>query len=143
MQFDIYQAETERLVFEQTSMLEEATKRLVAGQVLSPLEQAGVLHALQVLIENAIGKAKRMLSAASEPVPVSAYDAFARLAKTGRLKNEELARWNDIVGIRNRIVHDYMNIDMNIILGLVSKGEYHFVAEFLMRPMKTAKRDGD
>lgn len=143
MQLDIYQAETERLVFEQTSMLDDASKRLVEGQLLSPLEQAGVLHALQVLIENAIGKAKRMLSAASEPVPVSAYDAFARLARAGHLKNEELPQWNDIVGIRNRIVHDYMNIDMNIILDLVRKGKYHFVAEFLMRPMKMAKSDGD
>lgn len=50
------------------------------------------------------------------------------------LENEELHQWNDIIGIRNRIVHDYMNIDMRIILELVRSGKYHFVAQFLMRP---------
>ena len=40
-----------------------------------------VLHAVQVLVENAIGKAKQQLKARGETVPVSAYDAFAALAR--------------------------------------------------------------
>jgi len=37
-------------------------------------------HALQILIENAIGKCKQLLKASAQPVPVSAQDAFAALA---------------------------------------------------------------
>lgn len=119
-------------------MLGEARLKLQSGQSLSTLEQSGVLHALQVLIENAIGKAKHMLKAAGEPVPVSAYDAFASLARVGRVPAEELTEWNNVIGIRNRIVHDYMNIDMNVILDIVRGAKYRFVAVFLTLPVNRA-----
>ena len=135
MRLDLYQAETERLAREQSAMLDEARLKLQAGKLLSPLEQAGILHALQVLIENAIGKAKHLLKAAGEPVPVSAYDAFASLARISVLPAEDVLQWNDVIGIRNRIVHGYMNIDMAVILDLVRAARHHFVAEFLLRPI--------
>ena len=134
MRLDLYQAETERIAREQSAMLDDARLKLKAGQHLSPLEQSGILHALQVLTENAIGKAKHTLKAAGEPVPVSAYDAFASLARIGVVQAEDLLQWNEIIGIRNRIVHDYMNIDMDVILGLVRAARHHFVSEYLMRP---------
>lgn len=135
MRLDLYQAETERLAREQSAMLDEARLKLEAGQPLSLLEQSGILHALQVLTENAIGKAKHVLKAEGEPVPVSAYDAFASLARRGAVPAEELAKWNNAIGIRNRIVHDYMNIDMNVVFDLVREVKYRFVAEFLLRPI--------
>lgn len=135
MRLDLYQAETERLAREQSAMLDEARLKLETGQPLSLLEQNGILHALQVLTENAIGKAKHMLKADGEPVPVSAYDAFASLARRGVMPAEELAKWNNVIGIRNRIVHDYMNIDMNVVFDLVREAKYRFVAEFLLHPI--------
>ena len=119
MRLDLYQVETERLTHEQSVMLDDARLKLQVGTSLSPLEQGGMLHALQLLIENAIGKAKHILKAAGEPVPVSAYDAFTSLTRMGVIQDEALLRWNDVIGIRNRIVYDYMNIDMNIIKNLV------------------------
>ena len=77
MRVDLYQAETARIATEQSALLALAKQCLVDGLALSPLEQSGVLHALQILIENAIGKAKQLVKAQNEPVPVSAYDAFA------------------------------------------------------------------
>jgi len=135
MRLDLYQAETERLAREQSAMLDEARLKLETGQPLSLLEQSGILHALQVLTENAIGKAKHLLKAVDEPVPVSVYDAFASLARRGAVHAEELARWNNVIGIRNRIVHAYMNIDMNVVFDLVREAKYRFVAEFLLRPI--------
>ena len=139
MRLDLYQAETERLAREQSAMLNEAQLKLQAGQALSLLEQSGILHALQVLIENAIGKAKHLLKASGEPVPVSAYDAFSSLARIGLLPADDLQRWNEIIGIRNRIVHDYLNIDMEVILDLVRAARYQFVAGFLLRPISGGK----
>ena len=69
MRLDLYQTETERLAREQSAMLDDACLKLQAGSSLSPLEQGGILHALQLLIENAIGKANPMLKAVGEPVP--------------------------------------------------------------------------
>ena len=62
MRLDLYQAETARVAAEQSALLAQAKSILLQGRALSPLEQAGVLHALQILIENAIGKAKQSRS---------------------------------------------------------------------------------
>lgn len=137
MRLDLYQAETARIATEQSALLALAKQRLVDGLALSPLEQSGVLHALQILIENAIGKAKQLLKAQNEPVPVSAYDAFAALARLEVIPQDQLPAWNAIIGLRNRIVHDYMNIDMQRVQELVGRGQYEFVTVFLLKPIAT------
>jgi uncharacterized protein YutE (UPF0331/DUF86 family) len=73
MRLELYMAETARIAHEQTTLLDEARQRILAGLPLNRLEQAGILHALQVLVENAIGKAKHTIKASNTPVPVSAY----------------------------------------------------------------------
>lgn len=132
MRLDLYQAETAHIAREQGALLDEARAKLLAGEILSRLEQNGVLHALQVLIENAIGKSKQMLKAAGEPVPVSAYDAFAALARRGGIGEDALPAWNAVIGLRKRIVHDYMNIDMPRVMELVQLGRHEFVTAFLL-----------
>ena len=110
------------------------------GGSLSRLEQNGVLHALQVLVENAIGKAKHLIKAAGEPVPVSAYDSFRALTRIRGLSSRELEQWNAIIGLRNRIVHDYMNLDMRRVLQIVESGGYEFVVDLLLAsPDETGK----
>ena len=143
MRLDLYQAENERLVREQTTMLAEARQKMQNREMLSALEQAGVLHALQILIENAIGKAKHILKAAGEPVPVSAYDAFARLNRMGVLNEEECSRWNNVIAIRNRIGHEYMNLNMELILNWVKTERYRFVVKFLEKKMDTKAESQD
>jgi uncharacterized protein YutE (UPF0331/DUF86 family) len=90
MRLDLYQAESERIANEQMALLTEAKQRILSGSPLSRLEQSGVLHALQVLIENAIGKSKHLLKSAGEPVPVSAYDTFAILEQHDDINPQEL-----------------------------------------------------
>lgn len=135
MRHDLYQSETANIAREQSAALDAARAILSEGRPLSALERNGILHALQVLVENAIGKAKRMLRSVDEPVPESAHDAFAALARVGLLAPDELPAWNAVIGMRNRIVHDYMNIDMDIVLELVRNGRERFVASFLLAPM--------
>lgn len=86
-----------------------------------------MLHALQVLIENAIGKSKQLLKANNEVVPVSAYDAFDSLVGLGLIEPAELGQWDAVIGLRNRIVHEYMNI--------VSQKQYTFITDFLCKPI--------
>ena len=58
MRPELYQAECERIAEQQSALLDDVRRRLCAQAALSPLEQGGVLHAVQVLTENAIGKTK-------------------------------------------------------------------------------------
>lgn len=135
MRLELYLAETARIAHEQTGLLDEARQRLLAGQTLNRLEQGGVLHALQILVENAIGKAKHTVKASGVPVPVSAYDAFSSLQQLGRIKGATIEEWNAIIGLRNRIVHDYMNVDMASVLELVREERYRMVTRFLLEPI--------
>lgn len=134
MRLDLYQLETARIAAEQGALLDQARAVLQQGLELRPLEEAGVLHALQVLIENAIGKAKQLLKAAGQPVPVSAHDAFSALATHQLIDAADVPAWHAVVGLRNRIVHDYMNIDMVQVRAWVQAGKDHFVTHFLLEP---------
>ncbi|AJD48537.1 hypothetical protein S7S_10625 [Isoalcanivorax pacificus W11-5] len=132
MRLDLYLAETRTLAARQKSVLDVAANKLKTGDRLSELEQNGVLHALQLLIENAIGKAKHILKAHSLPVPVSAYDAFRDLAAMSRPAISDLEQWYGVIGLRNRIVHDYLNLDMQHVLRLVSNNAHMFIYDFLV-----------
>ncbi|OGS95981.1 MAG: hypothetical protein A3H31_03270 [Gallionellales bacterium RIFCSPLOWO2_02_FULL_57_47] len=138
MRLDLYQAESERIANEQMALLAEAKQRLVDNAPLSRLEQSGVLHAFQVLIENAIGKSKHLLKQAGKPVPVSAYDTFASLEQNGDISSQELQQWNAAIGLRNRIVHDYMNIEMEVVYELITNDRYQFIGAFLCKPIPAA-----
>lgn len=133
MRLDLYQAETARIAAEQSALLGQARVILQQGRALTPLEQSGLLHALQILIENAIGKAKHLLKACDQPVPVSGYDAFKALANQSIIESTDLTAWNAIIGLRNRIVHDYMNIDMDQVTALVIANKEQFVVRFLLQ----------
>lgn len=133
MRLDLYQAETARVAREQAALLAQARAILAQGRPLTPLEQGGVLHALQVLVENAIGKAKQLLKVRGQNVPVSAYDAFSALADAGLLERQDLGAWNAAVGLRNRIVHDYMNIDMAQVTALIMADQHRFIVDFLSK----------
>jgi len=68
-------------------------------------------------------------------VPISAHDAFAALARLRIIEQETLPAWHGVIGLRNRIVHDYMNVDIDRILALVRDHRYAFIVDFLMTPM--------
>ena len=137
MRLDLYQAECERIAKDQISLLNEVKQRLALGESLSRLEQNGVLHALQILIENAIGKCKHLLKSQDESIPVSAYDAFASLERRGNITQQQLTHWNATIGLRNRIVHDYMNVDINIVYMLITNNGRQMIGEFLYKPITT------
>ncbi len=135
MRLDLYQAETALIAQHQTAILDDARTMLLAGGNLSSLEKNGMLHAFQVLAENAIGKAKQTLKFNGKQVPISAYDCFNALLDFGVVSESDLATWHAIVGLRNRIVHDYMNIDMSRVIELVKNQQYRFITDFLLAPI--------
>ena len=139
MQLDLYQEECNRTANQQMAVLAEVKQRIASDATLSLLEQGGTLHALQVLIENAIGKAKHWLKAAELEVPVSSYDSFASLQRMGVFGLEDLNQWNAAIGLRNRIVHDYMNVDIQFVYNLVAQDKHCFIADFLRRPIEIKK----
>ncbi len=134
MAADLYFRETANLAKRHSAVLEDAREIMQKGETLTALEQNGVLHALQVLIENAIGKARQTLKLAGEPVPTSAYDAMQAMVRIRQLPADSFPQWAAIIGLRNRLVHEYMNLDINRVLELVDSREHAMVVDFLLTP---------
>ena len=138
MHLEAYLAETRQLAERQSAVLDQAASRLEDGDTLNALEENGVLHALQVLTENAIGKAKHLLKLQGHTVPISAYDAFHQLITLGQLAKTDEPAWNAVIGLRNRIVHDYyLNLDMSLVLDVVKARRHRFIRDFLLADMPT------
>jgi uncharacterized protein YutE (UPF0331/DUF86 family) len=73
MYLELYQKETEKLAERNGKLLNELHNKLVQTAELSVMEERAMLHALQIIIENAIGKARHLLKAKNVKVPISAY----------------------------------------------------------------------
>jgi len=132
MKIELYQAETEKLCRLHQQILEEARDRLQSGDNFSEMEKQGIIHSLQVLIENAIGKAKHLLKLKQQTIPVSAYDVFELLHQLNIIN--ELEKWQKTIGFRNTIVHEYMKVSETIVFAIVAKQEYQLILDFLNKP---------
>jgi len=55
----------------------------------------------------------------------------------GLVAQEDLPAWNAWIGLRNRIVHDYMNIDIDQVLAMVRDGRDQFLIDFLLREYRS------
>ena len=139
MRLEIYAEETRRLASELGGVLAEVRQLLQAQHTLSKLEQSGALHAIQVLTENSIGKAKVILKSQGQTVPVSAYDAFSKLHALGYINADQLRDWTAAIGMRNRIVHEYLNVSMAVVEEIIVKRQYQLQIDFLMAEMPALK----
>lgn len=136
MKIALYQAETEKKCRLHQSILDEAKQRLEVGEHFSDMEKLGIIHALQVLIENAIGKAKHLLKAKQQVIPVSASDVFQLLQQLNLISAVEKRQWDKTIGFRNTVVHEYMNVSEDIVFAIIRNQEYQFTLNFLNKPFE-------
>lgn len=104
----------------QAELLEIRT--ILAERPLSNLEYRAAERTLQVAIEACIGIAKHWAKALAGHSPQDAYQAFEILVQRSELAPESLSGWRKIIGLRNALVHDYLNIDPEIIRSVITQG---------------------
>lgn len=85
---------------------------------------------LQVFTELCIGLAKHCLKKVQGHSASDAYQTFSLLKEHGIISSEELMQWKKIIGMRNGLVHDYLNIDLLIIEHIVKQKQYSQLDEF-------------
>jgi Mlc titration factor MtfA (ptsG expression regulator) len=66
MYLELYQKETEKLAERNGKLLKELRNKLMQNPDFSLIEEQAMLHALQIIIENAIGKARHLLKTKNE-----------------------------------------------------------------------------
>ncbi|MGL4885353.1 MAG: type VII toxin-antitoxin system HepT family RNase toxin [Aeromonas veronii] len=95
---------------------------ILAQRALSNLEYRAAERTLQVSIEASIGVAKHWAKALAGHSPQDAYQAFEILVQRGELTPDSLGGWRKVIGLRNALVHDYLNIDPEIIRSVIAHG---------------------
>jgi uncharacterized protein YutE (UPF0331/DUF86 family) len=101
---------------------------ILAHKPLSSIEYRALERNFQLLIEACIGLAKRVLKGQGYNPPSEARKAFEKLAAKG-LDNTHI-EWTKVIGMRNAIVHDYLDIDTARITSVLKNRDYLKLFEF-------------
>jgi len=104
------------------SELQGLTDIIKQGE-LSRYEYRAAKRILQILIEGCIGIAKHWAYALNSSAPADAYSAFEALSQQG-IADINKVKWRKIIDMRNALVHDYLNIEAEIIRVLINNATY-------------------
>lgn len=137
--FEVYAASIREHVAECIEDLNELAE-IATHREWSRIERKAVERLLQVLIEACVGMAKQWLKHQKKVVPSDAYQALQKLVDYKMLVPDSLEKWQKIIGMRNAIVHDYLNLDARILKSVVVGGRYKEFPEFIEQLMTTKIR---
>lgn len=125
----LYLTEAAKHKLDYCQQLDELRADLAKGE-LRRRDYLAIERLLQLLTELSIGLAKHCLKQHQQHSTVDAYQTFSMLHQHGMITADELAEWRQIIGMRNGLVHDYLNIDVNIVRLIVAQGRYQTLANF-------------
>jgi len=128
MRDTLYERELLRNARRMASILDDYRKR---GQLLSETDQLAVQRALQILVESVIGMSRYVADAVLDVRVGKSREGLDELRRAQLLDPQTHARLMKIVGFRNVLVHDYLNIEDDVVQALVDKGEYAFLLTVL------------
>ena len=117
-------------VAQHVASLDELRERLQSGP-LTFIERTATERSLQIVIEAAIGCTKHLLRAMGRPVPAEARAAIERVYEATRIAEPPLAELRGAVGMRNAILHDYLNLDWRLLEKVLAEGRYRRVEAFV------------
>jgi uncharacterized protein YutE (UPF0331/DUF86 family) len=111
-------------------------KRILDGlhdrrEEFSETDTLAIQRALQILVESVIGMSRYVAEVALGIRVAKSRESLDELRRAGVLHRETHARLMKIVGFRNALVHDYLNIDDAIVEAIVRKREYGFLLDVL------------
>ncbi|KGE78683.1 type VII toxin-antitoxin system HepT family RNase toxin [Halomonas salina] len=106
----------------------QALETILAERSWSRLERHAAERTLQLLIESCIGLAKQWNRRETGQTSAEALTAFQRLADAGLI--EAATPWRRIIGLRNVLVHDYLEVDERIVRDVIEARHYHALLDF-------------
>ena len=81
----------------------------------------GTERLLQEAIEAALDTASHLVVRAGRPAPADFYSSFLELAEVGAIDRELASALAPAAGLRNRLVHEYDDLDDGIVLQSTGK----------------------
>lgn len=103
-------------------------KQILAERSWRRLEQSAAERTLQVLIESCIGVAKNLAKQRIGFVSPEPRKAFAALVEHKLI--DESVPWPKVIGLRNALVHDYLDVDESIVRSVIEQDYYMLLLAF-------------
>ncbi|MGZ8546464.1 MAG: type VII toxin-antitoxin system HepT family RNase toxin [Sulfuricurvum sp.] len=120
MTFHDYLAKTRVIATQEKEILDELYQQITLNGSLDGIQSRAAERSLQIMIENLIGRCKKILQHYDSPIiPLSGYDSAEILKNVGFFEDEEFSAMRRLFGFRNAIVHDYMDLDRLIVKAIV------------------------
>ena len=103
---------------------------ILKDRPLSGLEYRAAERTLQVAIEACIGIAKHWSKALQGYSKPNVYESFEVLAQHQYLTLEELKGWKKVIGLRNVLVHEYLNVNPETVRSVIADGYTQHLFDF-------------
>ncbi len=111
-----------------------ALEELSETQAQRPLtfnERSAAERNIQVLVEAAIGVSKHLLKKLVKPVPADARASVERVFEQLGITSVNIEDMYGAIGMRNAIIHDYLNLDWEKIRPIITSKKYRIVADYV------------
>ena len=125
---EIYRQAMKEQMAELAEEMEDLFQKVTSSAVVERTVYRAVERNLQLLTEACIGIAKHSLKGVGKEVPSDARKSFEKLRMLGM--DSSGADWTRIVGMRNALVHDYLNLDAERVLDIIRQRHYQVLLNF-------------
>lgn len=112
---------------------------LLKERTWTRVERKGAERLIQILVESCIGIAKHWLKQQNKVIPSDAYSVFEKLTELQLISPDDIKEWQRIIGLRNAIVHDYLNLDEKVIKAIVVNQMYLTLKKFALNTSEKLK----
>lgn len=99
------------------------------------------LHALQIACQCLLDMASLVSAALGKP-PSSYSEAGSFLAEEGAFDEGDLRKYKGIVGFRNVLVHNYLQVDRELVREVVEEGRFEDIELLALKVIKFAELKG-
>ena len=127
MTFEDYLTKTYAIAEEEKEVLD-----ILRSKPLDKITLRAAKSSMQTLIENCIGKAKKILQHYNcTIIPNESRDAIHILADCGAIDEEMKSALFGAIGFRNAMIHDYMSFDNQVLEKILKDRKYDMLYIFL------------
>ena len=120
---------------QQLSLLDQLSQ-LASANRLTGIERSATERNLQLLVEVALGCSKHYLKSQTLPVPSESAMVIRQVYSVLTIENPLEQEMIGAVGMRNAIIHDYLNLDWDKVSSVLTQKKYHQVAKYCERLLK-------
>jgi len=98
---------------------------------LSFNERSATERSLQVIVEAAIGCSKHFLKSRNKPVPSESRASIERVYEILSIVEPDINDMRGAIGMRNAIIHDYLNLDWKKLEDILRQRKYKLVQGYI------------